>query len=103
MRVAMLVSDDAVWALGLAAAWAGAGDTVTAVLLDRAAALVRTGHADGGDLRAAQAAGVHVAVHDDALRRRGLSVAALPADVKPTDLDEVADLVTDGSDKAVWL
>ncbi|MEX0659069.1 MAG: hypothetical protein WD080_08045 [Egibacteraceae bacterium] len=99
----MLVSRDPRWALDLARAWVGAGDTVTAVLLDRAAALARPGHADASAVAAALGAGVAVSVHDDALRRRGLVGDAVTPGCKTIDLDEIADLVADGADRAVWL
>lgn len=103
MRHAVLVSRDPRWALDLARAWVGSGDTVTTVLLDRAAALARPGHADAAAVTAALAAGVAVSVHDDALRRRGLAGTTLTDGCKVIDLDEIADLVTDGADRAVWL
>lgn len=103
MRHAVLVSRDPRWALDLARAWVASGDTVTAVLLDRASALARPGHADADAVAAALAAGVAVSVHDDALRRRGLGSHPLAEGCKTVDLDEIADLVTDGADRAVWL
>jgi len=103
MRHALLISRDARWALDLARRWVAAGDTVTAVLLDRSVALARPGHADADAVTAAVAGGVAVNAHDDALRRRGLAGAPLADGVKPVDLDEIADLVSDGSDRAVWL
>lgn len=103
MRVALLVSGELDFAGCLAAAWARAGDAVTLVLLDAAVAAVRQGHAHAAAVTDAVTAGVVVAAHDDALRRRGIAVASLPGGVKAVDLDEVADLVTDGADKALWL
>lgn len=103
MRHTVLVSRDPRWALGLAQRWAHTGDTVTVVLLDQGAALARPGHADADALTDAVAAGVTVTVHDDALRRRALAGRPLPEAMKTVDLDEVADLVTDGTDRAVWL
>lgn len=103
MRHALLISRDPRWALDLARAWVASGDTVAAVLLDRAAALVRPGHVDAGSVTAALAAGVEVSVHDDALRRRGLAGTPLVEGAKTIGLDEIADLVTDGADRAVWL
>lgn len=99
----VLVSREPRWALGLASEWVAAGDTVTAVLCDRASALARPGHADAGALAAALADGVVVTVHDDALRRRGLAGAALADGCKTVSLDEIADLVADAADRAVWL
>lgn len=103
MRHTVLVSRNPRWALDLARAWTAAGDSVTAVLLDRGAALVRAGHPDADALSAALAAGVQVSVHDDALRRRGLAERDVAAGCKVVELDEIADLVTDGADRAVWL
>lgn len=103
MHHAVLVSRDVVWALELATAWVQAGDTATVVLCDRAAARTRPGHDDAGPLQAALAAGVVVTVHDDALRRRGLFGRPLADGCKTIDLDEIADLVTEGADRAVWL
>lgn len=103
MRITVLASHPAPSTVALAAAWASAGDAVTLVLLDAAAALARTGHPGARALTRAQESGVVVAAHDDALRRRGLVGASLSEGVKAIDLDEVADLVVDGADKAVWL
>ncbi|HVM00620.1 MAG TPA: DsrE family protein [Egibacteraceae bacterium] len=103
MRHTVLVSRDPRWALALARAWSSAGDTVAVVLLDRAAALARPGHADADAVVEALAAGVEVSVHDDALRRRGLAARRVTEGCKTVDLDEIADLVTDGADRAVWL
>lgn len=101
MRVTLLVSNRGAWALDLAVEWARAGDVVTLVLLDSAAAMARPDHADADALAAAVAGGVGVAVHDAALRRRGLVSPAQGVTV--LDLDEVAELVTVGADRAVWL
>lgn len=103
MHVALLVSADVPWALGLAEAWKAVGDSVSAVLLDEAASAVRIGHQMTGVVAAAIAAGVSVAVHDDAIRRRGIRGDGLVDGVKVVTIDEVADLVADGADKAVWL
>lgn len=103
MRVVMLVSRAPAWALRLASRWAGAGDTVTAVLCDHGAALARPGHAEQDAVTEAVDSGVAVRAHDDALRRRALPQAGLVPGVKAIDLDEVADLVGDSADRAVWL
>lgn len=102
-RQCLLVSRNPRWALRLARTWVGAGDSVTIVLLDRAAALARPGHADAEAILAALADGVEVRAHDDALRRRGLAGRDLVLGCKTVDLDEIADLIMDGSDRAVWL
>jgi hypothetical protein len=102
-RHAVLVSTDPQWALELARAWAAAGDEVTLVLLDAAAALARPAHPLGDRVASAAGAGVTLLVHDGALRRRGLDRAAVRGDLKVVTLDEVADLVADGADRAVWL
>ncbi|HWB72056.1 MAG TPA: hypothetical protein VG452_07545 [Egibacteraceae bacterium] len=103
MRVAVLVSDDLRWALLLARTWVGAGDGVQVVLLDAAAAAARPGHEDAAAVGAALRDGVVVGVHDDALRSRALTGGGLVDGAKVVDLDEIADLVTEGADKAVWL
>jgi len=113
VRVTVLVSTGVVWALGVAAAWARAGDRVTVVLLDAATASARAGHDDEAALGTAMDAGVVVAAHDAALARRALAVVpgggsgpdgtGLRSGVAVVDLDAVADLVTTGADKAVWL
>lgn len=103
MRVTVLVSHDARWALELAAAWSAAGDQVRVVLLDSAAALVRPGHRDTARVTEAMAAGVGVSVHDDAVARRALPGGAVADGVTVVDLDEVAGAVIDGADRAVWL
>lgn len=100
MRHALLVGRDAVEGLRLAVSWATAGDSVTVVLLAEATAVARPGHADAGRIDEAIAAGVDVRGHDEALRRRGISWP-VPG-VKVLDLDELADLVTSGADRAVW-
>jgi hypothetical protein len=99
----LLISSDPAWALRLACRYAAAGDTVTAVLLDRAAGAARPGHEAEAGLGAALLAGVTVAAHDDALRRRGLDPSRVLDGVKVVDLDELADLVGEGCDRAVWL
>ncbi|HUH07545.1 MAG TPA: hypothetical protein VML96_07020 [Egibacteraceae bacterium] len=103
MRLTVLTSHPATSTVALAASWASAGDSVTLVLLDAAAALARTGHPAARALAEAERVGVVVVAHDDALRRRGLIGRSVSDGVKAIDLDEVADLVVDGADKAVWL
>lgn len=103
MHHAVLISREARWALELARRWVTAGDSVTAVLLDRASALARAEHADADAVAEALAAGVEVSAHDDALRRRGLIGRPLTEGVKTVDLDEIADLLAEGADRAVWL
>lgn len=100
MRRTVLISHD-LDALRLAVSWAG-DDTVTAVLLDGASAVLRAGHVDEGRVTEAVDAGVTVAVHDESLRRRGLRQPAVDG-VKVIDLTELADLVATGSDRVVWL
>jgi hypothetical protein len=102
VRTLVLVSRDPDWALGLASAWAQHG-AVTAVLCDHAAVRARAGHPNAADLVAAAEAGVVLLVHDEALAARGIQAEALVPAVKPVDIDEIADLVADGADKAVWL
>ena len=102
MRTLVLVSRDPDWALELAAAWAGDRD-VTAVLCDHAAVRARAQHPAAATLTAAADAGVVLRVHDEALAARGIAVEALAPAVKPVDLDEVAALLADGADQAVWL
>lgn len=102
-HTALLVSGDVPWALSLAAAWVGAGDSVTAVLLDTAVTAARPEHLDAPALRAALQAGVALAVEEHAMLRSGLRAERLVEGVKVLDLDEVADLLADGADKAVWL
>jgi intracellular sulfur oxidation DsrE/DsrF family protein len=103
VRVALLISSDARGGLALGTAWADAGDEVAVVLLDAAAGSARQGHRDEPVLGAALAAGVSVAALDDSLRRRGVGGDLLADGVKSTNLDEVADLVAEGAEKAVWL
>lgn len=103
MHLVVLISRTPAWALGLASRWSAAGDTVTAVLCDHGAALARPGHADEAAVTDALDNGVNVRAHDDALRRRALSQSRLLPGIKAIDLDEVADLVADDADRAVWL
>lgn len=102
MRVTVLVASSTRWAVEVATSWARGGDAVTVVLLAGAVAEARPGHPDGAILAAAQEVGVVVAAHDEALRRRALHPSGLAEGVKLVDLDEIADLVTSGADKAVW-
>jgi hypothetical protein len=102
-RQVLLVSRDLAWAGALATSWAAAGDTVSVVLLDEAVAAVRSGHRSAGILGEVLAAGAFVAVHDEALGRRGIVPDAVLAGVKAADLDEIADLIGDGADRVVWL
>lgn len=101
-RVTVLVSSRVAEVLPVVEAWARSGDTVTIVLLDGAAASARPGHADAPALKALGDAGAVLAAHDDALRRRALPLGSLVEGVKAVDLDEVADLITTGADRAVW-
>lgn len=103
MRVALLLSRDAAAGLALARNWAAAGDEIAAVLLDGASAAARTGHRDAAAVAEAAGAGVAVSALDESLRRRGISAAELVDGVKRVDLDELADLIAEGADKAVWL
>jgi len=103
MRVALLVSTDLVWAVDLAIAWREQGDEVTIVLLDAAAAAARQGHTEGAAVSEAVERGLAVLAHDDALRRRAIWADRTLAGVKPVDLDEIADLVTEGAEKVMWL
>jgi hypothetical protein len=102
VRVTVLISSRPRWALQVVTSWAQDGDTVTAVLLAEASAAARQRHPDRAVLTAAQHAGVVIATHDEALRRRALGPGVLVEGVKIVGLDEIADLVTSGADKAVW-
>lgn len=103
MQVCLLISDGVPHALDLALRWARDGHEVTAVLLDAAAASARSGHRHGDRLDQVLAAGVVVQVDDSALRRRAIGPRTLAEGVKPTDLDQVAELVGDVADRVVWL
>lgn len=103
MHTALLISSPPRWPLGLARRWATAGDQVTVVLLDGAAAAARDGTDDQDAVTDAIAAGAQVRAVEDALTRRGIRPDRLVEGVKPTDLDAVADLIVDGADKVVWL
>jgi intracellular sulfur oxidation DsrE/DsrF family protein len=103
VRTAVLVSTDAPWALALVQRWAQRGDAVEVVLLDDAAATVRRGHRDAPLVLATIAAAIPVAVHDEALRRRGVRPDQQLDHVKVVSIDEIADLLADGADKVVWL
>jgi hypothetical protein len=102
VRVAVLLSSQVSEALEIVTAWARAGDAVTVVLLDAAVAVTRPGHREEGWLTDALDAGVLVLAHDEALRSRALAAEARADEVKAVELDEIADLVTTGADKAVW-
>lgn len=103
MHIALLVSTDLAWALWLAQTWTAAGDQVSVVLLDAAAAAARQGHAHAQAVREVLAAGATVGAHTDALRRRAIGPDWRVEGIKTVDLDEIADLVTDTAEKVVWL
>lgn len=103
MRTALLVSRDLAWSLSLATEWAGAGDEVTVVLLDAAVSAVRRGHDSAGAVKKALAAGAVVAAEEQSLRARPVPTDERADRVKILNLDEVADLLVDGTDKVVWL
>jgi hypothetical protein len=103
VRIALLSSTDLRWALELAAIWTRQGDQVTLVLLDATAAAARQGHEDAPAVGEAMSLGCAVLAHTDALRRRALTAERRIDGVKAVDLDEIADLVTEGVDKVVWL
>jgi hypothetical protein len=103
LRIALLVSTDLPWALQLARLWTARGDHVTVVLLDAAAAAVREGHLHSQAVSDAMAAGSYVVAHTDALRRRAIGPERRVAGVKTVDLDEVADLITEGVDHVISL
>lgn len=102
MRISLLVSGCVTEALGLATCWAGAGDTVTVVLLDSAAAAARRGHGAGAALAEATRAGIVLAVQDEALARVAVRSEDRSDDVKVMDLGEIADLVAEQSDRVLW-
>lgn len=102
MSRVLLVSRDVPWALQLAVGWA-AREPTHVVLLDRAAASARAGHAEHAALARALAAGVVVAVHADAAGRRALGPGDLADGVKVADLDEIADLIGDATGRVVWV
>lgn len=99
----LLVSVDADWALTLAERWAREGAALTVVLLDAAAACARPKHPQAARLREAGAAGVRLAVESGALRRRGLTRGAIVDGLDVVDLDDVADVLTDETDRVMWL
>lgn len=102
MRTVVLISRDPDWALELATAWA-ATRAVTAVLCDHAAVRARAHHPAADALASAADAGVVLRVQDEAIAARGIPAGTLSPAVKPADIDEIADLLADGTDKAVWL
>lgn len=103
MRITVMVSVDVRWALELATGWREAGEEVTLVLLDGAVAAARAGHVHAQGVGALLAAGGAVLAEEQALARRSLGSDRSVPGVKSADLDQVADLVLDGSDRVVWL
>ena len=101
-RTTILLSAGDCWPLSLAAKLAATGQ-VTVVLLDRGADLARPAHPSAGRVTAAVVAGVAVLVDSDALLRRGIAPTAIAADIKPTDIAMVGDLLVDATDKVIWL
>lgn len=102
MTRVLLVSRDVPWALTLAGKWA-AGEPTHAVLLDRAVASARPGHAAQDHVTAALDAGVSVAVHAGAASRRAMGPGEIADGVKVIDLDEIADLVGDATGQVMWV
>lgn len=103
MRIVMIVSRDVDWALELGAAWSRAGDEVTVVLSDEGVPRARAAHPDTRGLDAAASEGVVLFALHDALTARGITNDALAPSVKPLTIDELADLLSDVADRAVWL
>jgi hypothetical protein len=103
VRIALLVSTDLPWALQLACLWAAQGDHVTVVLFDAAAAAARAGNLHAVAVNGAMTAGAVVVAYTDALRRRAIGPERRIEGIKTVDLDEVADLVTEGADKVISL
>jgi predicted peroxiredoxin len=103
VRIAVLVSDDVPWAFSLARTWAADDDEVTLVLLDTAVASARAGSSEEGLLAGALGAGIAILAEERALQRRVLDPRDIVDGVKVLRLDELADLLVDDSDKAVWL
>ncbi|MGH8898886.1 MAG: DsrE family protein [Egibacteraceae bacterium] len=103
MRIVLLVSTDLPWALQLASLWAAQGDHVTVVLFDAAATAAREGHHHAEAVSKAMTAGAIVVAHTDALRRRAIGPERRIGGVKTMDLDEVADLITEGADHVISL
>lgn len=103
MRIALLVSTDLPWALQLACLWAAQGDHVTVVLLDAAAAAARQGNLHAHAVSQTMTAGTAVVAHTDALRRRAIDPERRIEGIKTVDLDEIADLITEGADHVICL
>lgn len=103
MRITVMVSVDVPWALELAAGWRDDGEEITLVLLDGAVAAARVGHVHGEAVGALLAAGAAVLTEEQAVARRSLASDRAVPGVKTADLDQVADLLLDGSDRVVWL
>lgn len=101
MRRVVLVSADVADGVALARRAAGRGEAVTLVLLAGAARSARQGHPGAAALADALDDGITVLAHAEALARRA-SQDALADGVKPVGLDELADLLVDGADRAVW-
>lgn len=101
-RTTLLLSAGDVWPLTLATMLTELED-VTVVLLDRGADLSRPAHPAATVLQSVIDTGTPVLVDVDALRRRGIPTTSITANIKPTDLASVADLLIDATDKAVWL
>ncbi|MDQ3537845.1 MAG: hypothetical protein M3415_03460 [Actinomycetota bacterium] len=100
MSSTLLLSNDLAGGLRMATSRLATGQ-VTVVLLDRAAASARPGSSDAAAVTTAITAGVTVAAHDDALRRRGIQQVV--DGIQVVDLDRVADLLTGGADQVAWL
>ena len=103
MLSVVLVSRDTAWALALARTPRDNPTPLHVVLLDASAGAARATHPCAARIRDAVAAGVAVAVHDEAALRRGMTTADLVEGVKTVDLDEIADLVADASGSVMWL
>ncbi|MBI4319482.1 MAG: DsrE family protein [Chloroflexi bacterium] len=86
--------------LDLAAQLRARGNPVTLFLVENAVFAARQGSRLNQDLEELTDKGVRVVAEDVALRARGITTLS-PA-VAQSNIDELADLVVDGSDKVIW-
>lgn len=86
--------------LDLATQLQSRGNSVTLYLVENGVLAARQGSTFGKALGELASKGVRILAEDLALRVRGIT--RLSTDVAQSNIDELADLVVDGSDKVIW-
>lgn len=80
----------------------GRGNEVTLYFLENGAGGLRRGSAVAGAIERFRSAGGRVLAEDVALKARGIAAGDLIEGVEVSTMSELADLLVDWSDKALW-